>query len=322
MSTHCFPTLCSGALADQFLCSQDRTTRKATSSNTSGGDRSALSRQLSRLAPPAEQQRSQQHMQQQQRAEPPPQQQQEQQQKEQQKAPELKASSFQSPAAASLQAPPAAAAAGSPRRRQSKWMEWPSKSGQFCSVVTAAALKGNMAVPGGGACCQRDGNGALGAALTCQLTHHSPPPPGPPAPAPAAKIKKDLFQCKGAAAAQVMAHDLAQGSGARWAWEVRDQVFESKTTVHLSGLGPFFKHYQVRLRRRWGVPLTAGCCCGAMSQLSTWLSPHATPHPHLLLQAAAGDVVVAVASAPSAVKAAVWKGNSQVRRLLKTQKES
>lgn len=117
----------------------------------------------------------------------------------------------------------------------------------------------------------------------------------------AVKIKKELFQCaKGSVTTQVVAHDLAQGSSARWAWEVRDQVGwgqaawghargqgtpgalplacacsaggltgllplasrllpvcvrppaclqvgETKTTVHLAGLAPFFKHYQVRL---------------------------------------------------------------------------
>lgn len=207
----------------------------------------------------------------------------------------------------------------------------------YTQISDKAAVKGSMAVPGelrwqqggppGGYCWTLAPNWPL-------LGVHLLPSPFPHTSPAAVKVKKELFQAKGAEC-EVQAHDMAQGSAKRWNWEVRacggrqgellarvtlfhwccalvgglrcelpphilptclpacppaalptpfptnpptlphqlrDHVGGTKTTVHLGGLQPFFNHYK----------------------------------------AAAGDVLVAVASAPGAVKATMFKADSQV----------
>lgn len=71
--------------------------------------------------------------------------------------------------------------------------------------------------------------------------------------------------------APIEAYDLQQGSKQRWKWEVRDYQKDERRVTSIHNLGAFFKHYEA-------VP---------------------------------GDVMVVVASAPGAVKAAIWKADSE-----------
>ena len=145
----------SGALADQFLCAQDRQTRH-TGSNESG-ERPAASRQVSQPKERPTQGRSLAKEELQACQAPPPPQQQQQQQQQQQPGPLPSTSSPQAPAPAA--AAPAAVPGepgsgkkvGSPspgKKKPMRWLEWPTKGGgQFVSCLSDRALKANMTLP-------------------------------------------------------------------------------------------------------------------------------------------------------------------------------
>ncbi|KAI7844265.1 hypothetical protein COHA_002063 [Chlorella ohadii] len=270
----------SGALTDQFLVTQERTTRKA-SSNTSG-DRSTLSRQ--RSMPQLAQQERQQERQPSARpqverqksgaAPPPP----SQQQQSAPQPPKQQADKVQSPraAAASPPQPEAKRSAGSagapaaPPAAASPGVAAQGAGSAGAPAAAAAAVAGGDG-PGSSSPKKRPhrwlewpakGCGQFATCISERALKNSMTLP--------ARMKRELFQVSDAVC-EIAVYDMRPGSNEKWTWEVRDYIKDERQSTYLYNLGTFFRFYQ----------------------------------------ASAGDVLVAVASAPGAVKATVWKTGSE-----------
>jgi hypothetical protein len=268
----------SGALADQFLCTQERTTRKA-SSNTSG-DRSTLSRQRSmqQLAQQEQQPSARPQMERQKSGAAPLPPSQQQQGAASPPPPKQQVDRVQSPCTAAAspvppEAKPSAGAAAAASPAAAPHSAAAAPAGDAVAAAAAAEAVAGQDGPGSSSPKKRPhrwlewpakGCGQFATCISERALKNSMTLPG--------RMKRDLFQVS-EPVCEIAVYDMRPGSGEKWSWEVRDYKKEERQSTYLYNLGTFFRHYQ----------------------------------------ASAGDVLVAVASAPGAVKATVWKTGSEVR---------